>query len=64
MAALGMIIYAVCTALTMLTKILVEETERTIILWFLGSFTRHSKQRGRTTRTTSDKTSATYVKLK
>lgn len=35
--------YAVCTALTTLTKILAEKTERIMILWLEGNLTRHSK---------------------
>lgn len=50
--------YAVCTALTTLTKILVEKTERTMILWFEGNFKPHSKRSGRATRMTSDNASA------
>lgn len=50
--------YAVCTALMMLTNTLVEKTERTMILWFEGNFTRHSKRKGRATSMASDTVSA------
>lgn len=50
--------YTVCATLTMLTKTLVEKTERTMILWFEGNFTRHSKRSGRATRMTTDNASA------
>ena len=55
--AVGMM-YEVCTALTTLTKILVEKTERSMMRSLEGSLTRQSRRNGRTTRMISDTVSA------
>lgn len=55
--------YDVCTAETTLTKMLAEKTERTMIRWFEGSFTRHSKRNGRATRIKSDSASAECIEV-